>query len=129
MNALPPGGFGDRDANADEVGNNVVAFIEAAMNPVRYVGDASKFHDRRERLNQVAIFLGLSVGDDGKVCRVSGASTLTEAQARAGRLRVALERRGRVHPDVFHACRAELIQNNCFHAVLETTPAEHPVSG
>ena len=47
-------------------------------------------------------------------------STIDEARARANRLRCELERRG-VHADVLEFCRAELLQENYFHAVLEAT--------
>lgn len=45
---------------------------------------------------------------------------IDEAKERAGRLRSELARR-RVHHDVLAFCRAELLQENYFHAVLETT--------
>ena len=46
--------------------------------------------------------------------------TIGEARARADRLRTELERR-KVHTDVLNFCRAELLQENYFHAVLEAT--------
>ncbi len=60
----------------------------------------------------------MRLGDDGQVRNHAAATTLTEAQTRAGRLQSALEWRG-VHPDVLTYCRAELLQENYFHAVLE----------
>ena len=44
--------------------------------------------------------------------------TLDEATRRADELRTALSVRG-VHPDVLRFCRAELVADNYFHAVLE----------
>jgi uncharacterized protein (TIGR02391 family) len=104
----------------DNCGNHIVAFIQAAMNPVRYVRDSELFEDRRSQLNQVLCFSGLTLGEDGKLRWASAASTLTEAQERAGRLRKELMSR-RVHPDVLRFCRAELLQDNYFHAVFEAT--------
>ena len=49
--------------------------------------------------------------------RAAAASTVAEAQARADDLRAELTRR-QVHPDVLRFCRAELLQQNYFHAVL-----------
>jgi hypothetical protein len=43
---------------------------------------------------------------------------VVEAQARADDLRAELARR-QAHPDVLRICRAELLQQNYFHAVLE----------
>ena len=48
------------------------------------------------------------------------ARTVGQAAERAGKLRSELERR-RVHPDVLRFCRAELLQENYFHAVLEAS--------
>lgn len=105
----------------DRCANNVLAFVLAVMDPVRYIREPQKFHDRRERLNHALIFVGWSLGDDGKLAPAAPASTISEAQARAGRLRSALERRGTVHPDVMRFCKAELVANDSFHAVLEAT--------
>lgn len=54
------------------------------------------------------------------MAQVSRAATLSEAQQRADALRAELGRRD-VHPDVLHFCRAELVQQNYFHAVLEAS--------
>ncbi len=104
----------------DNCGNNVVAFIYNAMNPVRYVKYKELFDERRSQLNQVLSFCGLTLGENGKCRRIDAASTLTEAQKRAGRLRMDLLSR-KVHPDVLKFCRAELLQENYFHAVFEAT--------
>ncbi len=106
--------------NRDRCGNNIVAFIHAAMNPVRYTGRIDEFEDRRAALNRRLAFCGLELRDDGKLRTTTAVRTLTEAQERAGRLRTELERR-RVHPDVLRFCRSELLQENYFHAVFETT--------
>ena len=48
------------------------------------------------------------------------ATTIAEAQRRADDLRAELTRRD-VHADVLHFCRAELLQQNYFHAVREAS--------
>jgi uncharacterized protein (TIGR02391 family) len=106
----------DRDGCA----NNVVAFIQAALDPVRFIGNAAGFAAFRDRLNEALAFSGLHLGEDGKLQAVTQARTLDEAQERAGRLRSELARR-KVHHDVLHFCKAELLQNNYFHAVFEAT--------
>jgi uncharacterized protein (TIGR02391 family) len=65
-------------------------------------------------------FPGYYVRDDGKVVSSSKATTLADARARAGRMKAALESRN-VHSEVLRYCRAELIQENYFDAVLEAT--------
>jgi uncharacterized protein (TIGR02391 family) len=105
---------------ADGCANHVLNFVEAVMSPVRFVGNSTRFEDLRGQLNQVLAFTGLLIAEDGKARHVSAATTLPEAQARAGRLRAALQQRG-VHDDVLKFCRAELLQDNYFHAVFEAT--------
>lgn len=104
----------------DRCGNNVVSFILTAMNPVRYVHERNLFEDRRTRLNAVLAFSGLFLQEDGALRPVEAARTIPAAQERAGRLRQALQDR-RVHADVLRFCRAELLQDNYFHAVFEAT--------
>jgi uncharacterized protein (TIGR02391 family) len=104
----------------DHCGNNVVAFVHAAMEPVRYQKDSTGFEERRTALNQALVFCGLNCGKDGKLTQTEPATTIEEAQTRAGRLRKALQDRA-VHPDVLAFCRAELLQDNYFHAVFEAT--------
>src|SRR5882762_5101597 len=102
------------------VGNHVIKFINAAMEPVRFVGDLHRFEELRGDVNRVLAFAGYTLGTDGKVRHAEMVNSLAEAEQRAGRLRSELSRR-RVHPDVLKACRAELLQDNYFHAVLEAT--------
>ena len=104
----------------DGCGNNVAAFIQQAMNPVRYAGSSEYFERKRAELNTVLAFAGYVLGEDGKLSQKTPAKTLTEAEQRAHRLRSELSRRG-VHADVLRFCQAELLQDNFFHAVFEAT--------
>jgi len=104
----------------DGCGNNVVVFVQAVMNPVRFVGQTSRFEEFRHRLNEVFSFAGFQLGDDGIIRLATAARTLTEAAQRAGRLRKLLEQR-QVHADVLAFCREELLKDNYFHAVFEAT--------
>jgi uncharacterized protein (TIGR02391 family) len=106
--------------NERQFGNHVVVFINRAMDPVQFTGDPARFKRWQERVNAVLAFSGMSVGDDGRVRWVKPASSLDEALARANRLQYLLEGRA-VHPEVLRFCRAELLQENYFHAVFEAT--------
>jgi len=106
--------------DSDNCANNVLRFIEHAMNPVRHVGNREYFEGERGKLNSVLAFSGFSLGEDGKLRGVVAARTLSEAEARASGLRKALVER-QVHPDVLKFCRAELLVDNYFHAVFEAT--------
>lgn len=102
----------------DSSGNYVIAFIKRAMAPVRYASKPDVFKERQGNLNTVLAFAGLRLRDDGQLCKIKAAETLDESQRRAGRLRTFLLGRD-VHGDVLQFCRAELLQDNYFHAVLE----------
>lgn len=104
--------------NRHQVGNHIIMFINRAMNPVKYTADPQSFAKRRDNLNTVLAFSGQYIGDDGKVRWSQKATNLDDALKRAGRLHAALVSRG-VHADVLHYCRAELLQENYFHAVFE----------
>jgi uncharacterized protein (TIGR02391 family) len=98
-------------------GRPLISLTLNVMAPVRFSSQAD-FDTTRALLNERLLLAGFSVREDGKVIRVRAASTVEEAQARADDLRAELTRR-QVHPDVLRFCRAELLQQNYFHAVLE----------
>jgi uncharacterized protein (TIGR02391 family) len=101
-------------------GNHTVRFVVEAMKPVRYAGIKEVYEQRRAELNGVLLFVGLELGEDGKIREAKAARTLSEAEERASRLRKELSER-KVHPDVLRFCRKELLQDNYFHAVFEAT--------
>lgn len=104
--------------NKHQVGNHVIMFINRAMAPARYVTSPDLFQWRRDGLNVTLAFAGYAVREDGKVVRTTQETTLAGALARANRLKSQLESRG-THAEVFLYCKAELLEENYFHAVLE----------
>ena len=106
--------------NQHQIGNHLILLINLAMNPVNYARDPGAFRWRRDELNVVLAFSGFFVRDDGRVGYADKATTLDAARARAGRLKAALENRN-VHVEVLNYCRAELLDENYFHAVFEAT--------
>lgn len=106
--------------NSTRTGNLAMKLIQTVLAPRRFVHKAAEFDEARARVNQFLAFRGWHLFDNGKFGRVAQAATIEETKARADRLRSELERR-RVHPDVLAFCRAELLQENYFHAVLEAT--------
>jgi len=95
--------------NKRQFGNHVVVFIKRAMSPVQYTTNPHTFARRRDQLNAVLSFSGISLGEDGQVRWSAHASNLDEALARATRLHSSLVSRA-VHEDVLKFCRAELVQ-------------------
>lgn len=104
--------------NKYQVGNHLIMFINSALDPVKYARAKDKFEWRRNELNVVLSFSGFSVREDGKVIHTNKETTLKGARARAGALRSKLEDR-RAHYEIFKYCKAELLEENYFHAVLE----------
>ncbi len=97
---------------------HVLEFIRLAMNPVRYAQTPERYEPMRTKLNTALAFAGLVVNQGGKLLQTEALTTLPEAQRRANELRADLLGRG-VHPDVLTFCRAELLADDYFHAVLE----------
>ena len=104
----------------DKCANHVFAFITKVMNPVLYHKNPEYYTPFRERLNAPLSFAGYNVNERGELIIMTAAKTLDEATDRAGKLEAELRKR-RVHPDVLAFCKAELLHENYFHAVLEAT--------
>jgi uncharacterized protein (TIGR02391 family) len=105
--------------NRQQDGRPLVRLISEVMAPVRF-GSQADLDAVRALVNERLLLSGYQVLEDGKVGRARRAATLAEAQQRADDLRAELSRRS-VHPDVLSFCRAELLQQNYFHAVLEAS--------
>jgi uncharacterized protein (TIGR02391 family) len=107
-----------RKQASDRCANNVLAFVQEAMAPVRYVQNRPLFEDRRKALNVALALAGYHLGEDGQLRPADKARTLSDAEARANMLSKHLVDR-RVHPVVLQFCKGELLEDNYFHAVLE----------
>lgn len=105
--------------NRQQDGRPLLRLISEVMAPVRFASQAD-LDATRALVNERLLLSGYQVREDGKVGRARPAATLIEAQQRADDLRAELARRS-VHPDVLRFCRAELLQQNYFHAVLEAS--------
>jgi uncharacterized protein (TIGR02391 family) len=98
----------------------ILAFIRHAMKPERYARCPERFEPIRANLNRALSFAGLAIDTAGTLSSTEPAKTLSEAERRAQDLRNDLTARG-VHADVLRFCRAELMVDDYFHAVLEAT--------
>ena len=97
---------------------NILEFIRQAMKPSRFIGYSDRYETLRSNLNVALSFSGLQVNESGELTSCDKVSTLTDAELRANQLKLSLKERD-IHKDVIKFCRAELLQNNYFHAVLE----------
>lgn len=98
----------------------ILEFMRQAMKPARHVKRPDRFEPMRANLNRALAFSGLAVDAGGDLIATHQVKTLSEATRRADELRADLVRRN-VHADVLRFCRAELVADNYFHAVLEAT--------
>lgn len=108
------------EQNAQKYGNHVISFLHHAMNPAKHVNAKDLYEAKRKEVNLVLAFHGLNLGEDGKIRRIKIAKTINEAEQRADELKSKLRDRY-VHEDVLKFCKAELLTNNYFHAVLEAS--------
>lgn len=106
--------------NEQQCSNNIWDFLRRAMAPVRYLDDKDKFDLRRTELNKRLIFIGVEISESGKFIKTNKVETIREAERKANRLKSLLCDRN-VHSDVLTFCKSELLEENYFHAVFETT--------
>jgi len=104
--------------NADQDADRVLAFINQALQPARYVHNREFYQSRLESVNIILAFHGLQYREDGNFHTIVKASNLTDAESRASMLKQSLLNR-RLHPELLRFCKAELVVDNYFHAVLE----------
>lgn len=108
------------EQNKRRDGSRTMGFIQKSMDAARWTGREERFETLRAKLNTALAFAGYYLNEAGHVSLATPVTTIGEAEERAGRLRMQLQRRD-VHPDVLPYCRAELVRDNYFHAVLEAT--------
>ncbi len=106
-----------RAQNRQNDGRPMIRLVTEVMRPVRFPS-VEQFDFHRAAINERLVLSGFLVREDGRIARVSAATTLSEAKQRASALREELGRR-HVHDDVLTFCRVELLHDNYFHAVLE----------
>ena len=104
----------------DGCANDLLAFIQKSLNSARHYDKLEWFNDTRYKINQVLSFAGLHLGENGKISTVLKSTTISEAKARASKLKENLVLR-KVHSDVLRYCKEELVVDNYFHAVFEAT--------
>ncbi len=106
--------------SADGGSNSVVRFITEAIKPIRYRDRPSDWTRPREDLDEVLVYQGFRILDDGRIGTGIRASTLSQAAQHANSMRTELRRRG-THPDVPRYCTEEIRTKNALHAMLEAS--------
>lgn len=106
------------DQNSRKDRSRILGFMRKAMKPQLHLGKPERFESMRAHLNKALSFSGLAFDASGHLHSMEVVATIGEAERRANELREGMSRRG-VHPDVLQFCKAELLVDNYFHAVLE----------
>lgn len=106
------------EQNKHKCSNQILNFISLVLSPSRFVNNPTKFNELRILVNQQLAFVGYELQENGKYKVVEQASRITDVEIKVANLKQELERR-KAHEKVFKYCRAELLQNNYFHSVLE----------
>lgn len=105
--------------NRDQSANGILAFTKRVLAPARFVSKHPADHGQALAAANVVLALkGVQVRPDGELIRVAKSTTVNEAQQRADHLRSELRRRN-VHHECLRFCRAELLDKDYFHAILE----------
>jgi uncharacterized protein (TIGR02391 family) len=104
----------------DKSSNNVLAFVQAALSPVRYTHRQEFYEQLRRDTNKVLSFSGFFVQDDGKIRRMVPSKTIPEAIEQAGALMTELARR-QIHSAVINSARSDILQGDYARAVFEAT--------
>lgn len=104
--------------NSTKNGKVVLTFVAKALEPARYINRREEYIMLISGINKVLLFRGMKFEEDGKYHRAKSVNTLKESQERANVLHEKLTDRN-VHEHLLKYCKAELLQENYFHAVLE----------
>lgn len=106
--------------NRVKTSNDILKFVQVTIHPSRFINRKVQFELIRSELNMALSFIALELGQNGKFRACSKSETINDAQKRASSLLSKLKDRN-VHPSVLEFCRAELLSDNYFHAVFEST--------
>jgi uncharacterized protein (TIGR02391 family) len=104
--------------SADGTPSKLLEFVRRLFEPSRYVNRQEVFESARNAINAHLAFAGIEYRPDGKFYRIEAATTIDEAHKRFNTITSKFRGR-RIHEEVSKYCKAELLQDNYFHAVFE----------
>lgn len=104
--------------NSEQRADKIFYFIKLALHPSKYVNNENEFLEKVKQINLQLAFIGKKYNQDGTFSDILIAKTISDAQQRADNLKGELEKR-KSHSILLYYCKAELLQNNYFHAVFE----------
>lgn len=104
----------------DGTPSKLMEFTRRLLEPSRYVNQQDAFEEARHAINAHLAFAGVEYRSNGKFYRITVAETIDEAHKRVNTITAKFKGR-RIHSEVSKYCKAELLQDNYFHAVFEAT--------
>ena len=104
----------------DRTPSKLLEFTMRLLEPSRYVNRQDVFEEARHAINSHLAFAGIEYREDGKFANIAAAETIDEAHKRVNTIAAKFKGR-RIHSEVSKYCKAELLQDNYFHAVFEAT--------
>ena len=106
--------------NKNKCANNIILFLQNVLSPQRYVDNTDIFNKVKNEVNKQLAFEGLNIDDSNQIVSVEKASKISDVQIKVDGLKNKLIEQG-AHQLVFSYCNAELLANNYFHSVLESS--------
>ena len=104
----------------NQCANNIILFIQNVLSPQRYIDNTDIFKKVKTEVNKQLAFEGLYIDDSNQTVSVAKASKISDVQIKVEGLKAKLIEQG-AHKLVFSYCNAELLANNYFHSVLESS--------
>lgn len=109
------------DQNKTQTGKSLIAIIEWIMKPSNFIDqERSIWQNALISLNQVLQYSGLKLEDNGKVVFSKKVETYSEGKTRYHSLTNTLKEL-EVHNRLLVACTPEILQENYFHLILESS--------
>ena len=109
-----------KSQNQKKCANNIILFIQNILSPQRYVNNKDMYNKLKSEVNKQLAFEGLSINDSNQIISIAKASRISDVQVKVDGLKSKLIEQG-AHQLVFSYCNSELLANNYFHAVLESS--------
>ena len=106
--------------NENKCANNIILFIQNILSSQRYVNNKEMYDKLKAEVNKLLAFEGLSIDESNQIIEVTKASTISDIQVKVNSLKERLIEKG-AHSLVFTYCNSELLANNYFHSVLESS--------
>ncbi len=103
-------------------GSPLIQLIEKIYNPIRFIGTQYNWEVAKLELNTKSQFWGFELDDSGKIIKSTKVTTYAEAEIRYNSLKSRLLSNN-IHHEVLKYCKAEYLEDNYFHCILEASKA------